>query len=106
MGNSRQQDGTSIALFPSVEEESMAATAQAAFNQQMVGSQRKGQKKDWAPTAKVSAGVLAGATTILLTAFLSPHWRNWTQQDMTPAIGAALTNILTFAIQYLVPERK
>jgi hypothetical protein len=84
----------------------MAATAQAALNPQMVGSQRRVQKKDWAPTAKVSAGVLAGATTILLTAFLSPHWRNWTQQDMTPAIGAALTNILTFAIQYLVPDRR
>ena len=60
----------------------------------------------WAPTAKVSAGVLAGAMTIILTAFLSPHWRDWTQQDMTPAIAAAITNILTFVIQYWVPDRK
>jgi len=84
----------------------MAATAEVAFNSQTVGSQRRVQKKDWAPTAKVSAGVLAGAATILITAFLSPHWRTWTQQDMTPAVGAALTNILTFAIQYFVPDRK
>jgi hypothetical protein len=59
----------------------------------------------WAPTAKVSAGVLAGAATILISAFLSPHWKNWTQQDMTPAVGAAIANILTFAIQYWVPDR-
>ena len=84
----------------------MAARAEVAFNSQTVGSQRRVQKKDWAPTAKVSAGVLAGAATILITAFLSPHWRTWTQQDMTPAVGAALTNILTFAIQYFVPDRK
>jgi hypothetical protein len=67
--------------------------------------QRKGYDY-WAPTAKVSIGALAGATTILLTAFLSPHWRSWTQQDMTPAIGAAITNILTFVIQYMVPGRR
>jgi len=60
----------------------------------------------WAPTAKVSAGVLAGAATILISAFLSPHWKNWTQQDMTPAVGAAIANILTFAIQYWVPDRR
>jgi hypothetical protein len=61
---------------------------------------------DWAPTAKVSAGVLAGAATILISAFLGPHWKNWTQQDMTPAVGAAIANILTFAIQYWVPDRR
>jgi len=54
----------------------------------------------------VSIGALAGTITILLTAFLGPHWKDWTKQDMTPAIGAAITNVLTFAIQYLVPERK
>jgi hypothetical protein len=60
----------------------------------------------WAPTAKVSAGVLAGAATILVSAFRGPHWRNWTQQEMTPAVGAAIANILTFVIQYWVPDRK
>lgn len=60
----------------------------------------------WAPTAKVSAGVLAGAATVLLTAFLGPHWKSWTQQDMTPAVVTAITTILTFTIQYWVPDRK
>jgi hypothetical protein len=60
----------------------------------------------WAPTAKVSAGVLAGAATILISALLGPHWKTWTQQDMTPAVGAAIANILTFAIQYWVPDRR
>lgn len=68
-------------------------------------SQRKGYAY-WAPTAKVSAGVLAGAATILLTAFLGPHWRSWTQQDMTPAVVTSITTIVTFVIQYWVPDRR
>jgi hypothetical protein len=60
----------------------------------------------WAPTAKVSAGVLAGAATILITAFLAPHWTNWTQQDITPDVVTAITTIVTFAIQYCVPDRR
>jgi uncharacterized membrane protein required for colicin V production len=68
-------------------------------------SQRRGYGF-WAPTAKVSAGVLAGAATILLTAFLGPHWRSWTQQDMTPAVVTAITTIVTFVIQYCVPDRR
>lgn len=67
------------------------------------------QKRDyhyWAPTAKVSAGVLAGSLTILITTFLAPHWKNWTQQDMTPAALTAITTIVTFAIQYWVPDRR
>lgn len=87
------------------------ATLTQSLPQQAIGRlqpkarQRKGYEY-YAPTAKVSAGVLAGGLTILLTAFLSPHWRVWTQQDMTPAVGAAITNILTFAIQWWVPDRK
>ena len=85
----------------------MAATA-SAWQTSAAAPQSKSGKgyKYWAPTAKVSAGVLGGALTILLSAFLTPHWRNWTQQEMTPAIGAAITNILTFAIQYWVPDKK
>ena len=88
----------------------MAAIAQSVPQALVSGIESKSRQKKgyeyWAPTAKVSIGALAGAATILLTAFLSPHWRAWTQQDMTPAIGAAITNILTFAIQYMVPDRR
>ena len=66
---------------------------------------RKREYKSWAPTAKVSAGMLAGAATILISSILGPHWKDWTQQEMTPAVVAAMTNILTFAVQYWVPER-
>jgi putative flippase GtrA len=83
----------------------MSAIAQPITVQRSKASQRRGYDY-WAPTAKVSAGVLAGAATILITAFLSPHWKNWTQQDMTPAIVTAITTIVTFAIQYWVPERR
>jgi hypothetical protein len=68
-------------------------------------SQRRGYDY-WAPTAKVSAGVLAGAATIILTAFLGPHWRGWTQEDMTPTVVTSITTIVTFMIQYLVPDRR
>jgi hypothetical protein len=88
----------------------MAAIAQSVPQGSISGVESKARQKKgyeyWAPTAKVSIGALAGAATILLSAFLSPHWKVWTQQDMTPAIGAAITNILTFAIQYMVPERR
>ena len=88
----------------------MATITQPTFQPSVAALQLKTRQRrgydNWAPTAKVSAGVLAGAATILISAFLSPHWKNWTQQDMTPAIGAAIANILTFAIQYWVPDRK
>ena len=61
---------------------------------------------NWAPTAKVSVGVLAGAISILICGFLTPHWKTWTGGELTPAIGAAVTNVLTFLVQYLMPERK
>ena len=82
----------------------MAAIAQPTFQTPAPTRQRRGY--DWAPTAKVSAGVLAGAATILLTALLGPHWKSWTQQDMTPAVVTAITTIVTFAIQYWVPDRR
>ena len=54
----------------------------------------------WAPTAKVSAGVLASAVSILIFQFV-PHANTW-----TPAVAGAITQIVTFAVQYMVPERK
>lgn len=54
----------------------------------------------WAPTAKVSAGVLASAVTILIIQF-APHANTW-----TPAVAGAITQIVTFIVQYMVPERK
>jgi hypothetical protein len=87
----------------------MAAIAQPTFQTSTTADSKVHQRRGygyWAPTAKVSAGVLAGAITILLTALLGPHWRHWTQQEMTPGVGAAIANILTFAIQYWVPDRR
>jgi hypothetical protein len=88
----------------------MAAIAQSIPQVSVAGAQMKERKRKgyeyWAPTAKVSIGALAGAATILLSAFLGPHWRTWTQQDMTPEVGAAISSILTFVIQYWVPDRR
>ncbi len=58
------------------------------------------QTTSWAPTAKVSAGVLASAVTILIIQ-LVPHADAW-----KPAVGGAITQIVTFLVQYMVPERK
>jgi hypothetical protein len=57
----------------------------------------------WAPTAKVSAGVLAGAGTTLIVGLIKPHLPNFASD---PGIVGAITSILTFVVQYLVPERK
>jgi hypothetical protein len=87
----------------------MAAIAQSTLQPAITTLESKTRQRrdyNWAPTAKVSAGILAGAATILISAFLGPHWKNWTQQDMTPAVGAAIANILTFVIQYWVPDRR
>lgn len=57
-------------------------------------------KTSWAPTAKVSVGVLAAS----LVTLLMPKLKQW-GLDSTSA-SAALTTVVTFVIQYLVPERK
>ena len=57
--------------------------------------------KSWAPTAKVSAGVLAAAGSTLLMSFFKNH----SGVDISAADGAALTTVFTFITQYLVPER-
>ena len=56
---------------------------------------------NWAPTAKVSVGILAASMTTLLLPLLSKA-----QINPDPAQAAALTTLVTFAIQYIVPERR
>jgi membrane protein YdbS with pleckstrin-like domain len=65
-----------------------------------VVTQKSGKTTSWAPTAKVSAGVLASAVTVLIVQFV-PHANTW-----TPAVAAAITQIVTFAVQYMVPEQR
>ena len=59
------------------------------------------QTTNWAPTAKVSAGALAAAATTLILLFMKKA--GW--QDLSAEVGAAMTSLLTFAIQYFVLER-
>ncbi len=59
-------------------------------------------KTSWAPTAKVSAGILAASVTTLLL----PVWTGLTKVDVSAPQAAALTTLITFVIQYWVPERK
>jgi len=73
----------------------MAAPAPALANETMA-------KTSWAPTAKVSAGILAASITTLLV----PYWSKLTGSDLDASKAAALTTLITFVIQYLVPERK
>lgn len=88
----------------------MAAISQPIPQVAISGNYPKGKPKRgndyWTPTTKVSIGALAGATTILLTPVLKLYWSAWTQTDMTPEIGTAVTTIVTFVLQYLVPDRK
>ena len=56
----------------------------------------------WAPTAKVSAGILAASVTSLMV----PFWTQLTGHDITAPQAAAFTTVITFVIQYWVPERK
>jgi hypothetical protein len=82
----------------------MSAIAQPTLQTGIAAHRSKAKTRydDWAPTTKVSAGALGGAATILLTAFLA----HWTQKDMAPAVVTAITTIVTFLIQYLVPDRR
>jgi hypothetical protein len=86
----------------------MSAIAQPTLQTRITVHRSKGKRRHghWVPTAKVSAGALAGAATMLLTTILSPHWGNWTQHEMTPPAVTAISTIVTFFVQYLVPERR
>ena len=57
----------------------------------------------WAPTAKVSAGALAGGAATLLSSLIKTKYPAFMND---PAVAGALTSILTFIVQYMVPERK
>jgi len=72
----------------------MSATAQTLPSQ-------SASTTNWAPTAKVSVGILAASMTTLLLPLLTKAHIN-----PDPAQAAALTTLITFAIQYMVPERK
>jgi len=56
---------------------------------------------NWAPTAKVSIGLLAAA----VTALIMPYWSGWTGHNPSASDGAAITTVITFLMQYIVPDR-
>ena len=60
----------------------------------------------WTPTTKVSAGVVAASATALFIPLLSPLWKKLTGNDLSATEGAALTTVIAFVIQYLIPERR
>ena len=64
-------------------------------------TQQPGSTTNWAPTAKVSVGILAASMTTLLLPLLGKAHIN-----PDPAQAAALTTLITFVIQYMVPERR
>lgn len=55
----------------------------------------------WAPTAKVSVGVLAGAVTLLIVRFIE----HYSHAAVSAETSSAITSILTFVVQYMTPER-
>jgi hypothetical protein len=61
---------------------------------------------NWTPTTKVGAGVVAASATALFLPLLSPLWKKLTGGDLSAAEGAAFTTVITFVIQYLIPERR
>lgn len=73
----------------------MAAPAETLPQQQV-------STTNWAPTAKVSVGILAASLTTLLL----PLWTKVTKTNLDGPQAAAVTTMITFVIQYLVPERK
>ena len=56
---------------------------------------------NWAPSAKVSVGILEASVTALLLPLLKQANIN-----LDPTQAAALTTLVTFVIQYMVPERR
>ena len=82
----------------------MSSAAQPALGQPLspAATPQPAAPTSWAPTAKVSAGVLAASLTTLIIGFAKTH--NWA--NIEAADGAALTSVLTFIVQYLVPERR
>lgn len=78
----------------------MASAAAAPQPQANQPSIPPAPSTSWAPTAKVSIGVLASAIVTMIAAF-------WSKSNpLTPAETGALTSIITFIVQYWTPERK
>ena len=82
----------------------MAAHAQPAHVPAAVASASTPKNTNWVPTRKVGTGALAGAVTIVVMAFLGPHLKDGTGPANSASISAAITSIITFVIQYWVPE--
>ena len=81
----------------------MAATAETLTSQPgQTSTSHRDSKRDWAPTAKVSVGILAASLSTLLL----PLWKKLTGSDLEAAQATAVTTLITFVIQYWVPERK
>lgn len=95
-------------LFPNLtlrllKEDEMSAPAQTLTPQpgSTTTQAGSGSTTNWAPTAKVSVGILAASMTTLLLPLLGKA-----NISLEPAQAAALTTLVTFAIQYMVPERR
>jgi hypothetical protein len=58
------------------------------------------KRTDWAPQTKVAMGGVAGAITILILAVLGKMGLQFSEIE-----AAALTVLLTFLVQYLVPNQ-
>ena len=52
------------------------------------------------PTNKVLAGALAGALAAILTWVV----KTFAHQDVPAEIGVAVSTVITFAVQYMVPD--
>jgi hypothetical protein len=79
----------------------MSATSQTLTSQPGSTTSQPGSSTNWAPTAKVSVGILAASMTTLLLPLLGQA-----NIKLEAAQAAALTTLVTFVIQYIVPERK
>jgi hypothetical protein len=84
----------------------MAAHAQPAHVPVAVAPASTQRKTNWVPTRKVGTGALAGAVTVLVMTFVGPYLKDGPGAANSASISAAITMILTFGIQYWVPENK
>jgi hypothetical protein len=71
------------------------SVAAPAESRTTAGAETPAKTVNYIPSVKVSAGGLAAAVVALILSFYDP----------TPEQSAALTTLITFGIQYLVPEK-
>jgi hypothetical protein len=79
----------------------MAASATAPIPIQSATPSQAVQATSWAPTAKVAVGALAGAVTLIIVQICGHYGLK-----LSAEVGAAVTTVITFAIQYMTPERR